>query len=130
MPNTISNPNVSDKFGPLRWVAVFIYFAGLLFIFATGNSPKILTLFNLVAGVLACLDCYVVAPRPVMSLLNPGSDVRTKFRPGPLMWAGFAVGLVSLIWISHVRISALLMMSVFCLLVLDRFMRTRPRPIS
>ena len=125
-----SKPNTRDRFGGLLWVALSVYFAGLLFVFVTENA-KIWILFSLAAGAIACVDYYVrkaTLPRSTVPLLDP-RDSRKRFQYSPLIWAGFALALLALICISHIRISALLLMTALCVLVLSRYQTTRPASV-
>jgi hypothetical protein len=71
---------------------------------------------------LICFDSFVLAPRPKLSLLNASNDAKTKFRPSLLTWVAFVPLVASLLYMSHIRLSALLMMSAFFLLGVDQFM--------
>ena len=112
-----------NTFSATRWLALFIFFAGLVFVFVTRNS-RFQLLFNIAACGLICFDSFVLAPRPKLSLLNASNDVKPKFRPSPLMWVAFLPLVVSLLYMPHIRASALLMMSGFFLLGLDQYMRS------
>jgi hypothetical protein len=118
-----------NKFSVVRWLALFVYFAGLVFVFATKNV-KMWNLCNIAATGLLCFDGFVITPRPTLSLFNTRSDVKPKSRPSPLMWVGFALLLVSCIYFSHIRTSALLAMSALLLLVLNRYTKTDSVPTN
>jgi hypothetical protein len=111
-----------STFSAARWLALFSFFAGLVFVFFTKNT-RFQLLFNIAACGLICFDSFVLAPRPKLSLLD-GSDVKQKFRPSLLMWVAFLPLAVSLFYMPHIRASALLMMSAFFLLGLDQYMRS------
>jgi hypothetical protein len=110
-----------NKFSGLRWLALFLYFVGLILVFVTKNV-KIQPLFNLVAGFLICFDSFVIAPRPTLSLFSASDDAKPRFRLSPLMSIGFVLLFVSVIYFSHIRTSALLAMLGLLLLVFDRNM--------
>jgi hypothetical protein len=114
-----------DKFTAVRWVAVLVYFVGLVFVFVTKNV-RMQLLFNIAASLLICFDTFVLAARPTLSLLGAGSDVKPRFRPSAKVWVGFALLLAGIICFSHIRMSAFLMMLGLCSLVLDRYRKTSP----
>jgi hypothetical protein len=108
-----------DKFSAVRSSAVFVYFAGLVFVLFTKNV-RVQLLFNLAAMLLLCFDYYVLTPRPTLSLSGIHDTDRPKFRLSPLMIVCFALIIASCVYISHIRVSAVLMMSGLFLSVLDR----------
>jgi uncharacterized membrane protein YfcA len=115
-----------DKFSLVRWLALAILFAGLLLVFFTDNL-RWSTFFNFVASLLICFDLYVLASPPKLSLLHPADDPKPKFRLSPLQWAVFALVLIGCsygIYGSHIRLSALLMMSALSLAAFDQYRRT------
>ena len=112
-----------NTFSAVRWLAFFVFLVGLVFVFVTKNV-RFQLLFNAVASGLICFDSFVLAPRPKLSLLNASNNVKPKFRPSLLMWVAFLPLVVSLLYMSHIRASALLMMSAFLLLGLDQYMRS------
>lgn len=118
-----------NKFSVVRWLALAVYFVGLLYVFFTGNDRS-LTLFNGMAIILVCLDSYVLTPRPKLSLLHPADDAKPKFRLSPTLWAAFALLVIGGIYgyRSHIRLSALLMMSGLCLAIMDQ--NRRPGSVS
>jgi hypothetical protein len=81
-------------------------------------------LFNIAASGLICFDTFVLVPQPKLSLLGDRDDVKPKFRLTPLMCVGFALLFAGCIYLSHVRIAAVLTMSALCLLLLDRYRKT------
>jgi hypothetical protein len=110
-----------SSFSAARWLALFVFFAGLVLVFVTKNV-RLQLLFNIAASGLICFDSFVLAPRPKLSLLNASNDAKTKFRPSLLTWVAFVPLVASLLYMSHIRLSALLMMSAFFLLGVDQFM--------
>jgi hypothetical protein len=116
---------MGDKFTAVRWVAVLVYFVGLMFVFVTKNVRMQLS-FNIAASLLICFDIFVLAPRPTLSLLGAGVSVKPRFRPGAKVWTGFALLLGGMMCLSHIRMSAFLTMLGLCLLVLDRYRKTSP----
>ena len=115
-----------DKLSAARWLALAILFAGWLIVLFAENL-RWLTLFNLVASLLICFDLYVLATPPKLSLLHPADDPKPKFRLSPLQWAVFALILIGCsygIYGSHIRLSALLMMSALSLAAFDQYRRT------
>jgi hypothetical protein len=112
-----------DKFNAVRWLALLVYFAGLVLLFITQNVRMSL-LFNIFASGLICFDSFVLTPQPRLSVLGSREDMKPKFRPSRLAWVGFALLLAGLISSFHIRLSALLMMSGLCSLVLDRYIKT------
>jgi len=112
-----------NNLSAVRWLASLVLFAGLVFVFVTKNV-RFQLLFNIAASGLICFDNFVLSPRSKLSLLNASNDVKPKFRPSPLMYVGFILLFVSLLFMSYIRTSALLMMSALLVLVLDQYTRT------
>jgi hypothetical protein len=59
--------NMRDRFSAVRWLALFVYFAGLVFMFVT-NNVRFLLLFNIAASGLICFDNVVLSRPPTLSL--------------------------------------------------------------
>jgi hypothetical protein len=116
---------MADKFRTVRSIAFSIYFAGLMFILVTKNV-KVQLLISIGAMLLVCFDYYVLTPQPVLSLSGVRDADRLKFRLSPLMFGCFALIIASCVYMSHIRLSAVLMMSGLLLLVLDRYTKASP----
>jgi hypothetical protein len=115
-----------DKFSLVRWLALAILFVGWLIV-SFAENLRWLILFNLVTSLLICFDLYVLTPQPKLSLLHPADDPKPKFRLSPLQWAVLALVLMGCsygIYGSHLRLSALLMMSALSLAAFDQYRRT------
>jgi hypothetical protein len=112
-----------DKFSAVSWLAIGVYFAGLVFVFFTENV-RIQILFNFAASSLVCLDSFMFRAQPKLSLLDAHDDVKPRFHLSPLMLLGFGFLVAGCITVSHTRISAVLMALGICFLALDRYAKT------
>lgn len=110
-------------------VGYFRLRCGLVFVFFTENV-RIQIVFNLAAGGLICLDYFVFASQPKLSLLDPHDNVKPRFRFSSLMVLGFGLLPAGCVTFSHIRISAALMALGLCLLALDRYTNTSHIPAS
>jgi len=116
---------MTHKFRTVQSIALFIYFAGLVFVLVTRNV-RVQLLITSGALLLFCFDYYVLTPHPVLSLSGARDGGSLKFRLSPLMFGCFALIIVSCVYMSHVRLSAVLMMSGMFLSVLDRYRKISP----
>jgi hypothetical protein len=123
MSDTVSTPNAPYNIGVLEWVGVLIYFGDLLYLFVTENM-KGFTWVVIVAGVVAIADSFVktrTSPQVTVSLLGSSATPKPKFIYGAFFWVGFALMLAAFIFLQHIRMVALLMMSGLCLLIFNRY---------
>ncbi len=116
-----------DNFGIAQWVALGTCLAGLAYLFVTQNL-KIWSVFNLAAGLLISLDYYLrkaTSPLQMPSLTAPPGVPRRKVQYHPLMWTGFGLMLISVIFVSRPHVFAVLAFSSLCVLLLNRYRSSR-----
>jgi hypothetical protein len=123
MFDTVEKPNLQDELGLAQWVGAGIFLAGLVAVFLTRNT-RASFLFFMVAVAVINIDYYVkkqTAARPTVSLFDAPHNPRTKVRYGVLFWIGLGLMLSAVIFTSHVRIYAALMVAGFCVLLFNRY---------
>ncbi len=116
-----------EKLSAAHWLGVVICFAGFASVLVT-KSVRVLLWFGLAVNLLICFDRSMWKRSPTLSLSGARDEMETRFRPSPLVWAGFALTLAGWICFSHIRTAAVLMMTGFSLMLLDRFTKTRSIP--
>ena len=126
MLDAVPKRNTQDEFSVLQWVTSFILFAGLLFVFVTENW-RTFFLLNVAGNLANLFYLYVVKAAPPLTLLGPHDRPQTKFRFSPLWCVGFGIMLAGLVTYSHIRMSALLLMSGLCMLAFNRYKNTTAR---
>jgi hypothetical protein len=127
MLDTVSKPKAQGKLGILQWMLFALCFAGLLFLFVTGNV-KALAPFLLAVSAVNLADIFVTkttSPQQPVSLLGPREDPKPKFTYGPFFWLGLAFTLGAFMFIGRIRIAALLMMSGMFLMMFNRYKNIR-----
>ena len=129
MSNSMDDDNSQKRFDPPQRLAAGVLLAGLAYLFFIGDL-KVWALFNLVAALILLVGYSLKRASfpvrmPSLTALPVAPESEMKFRLSPLAWIGFALLLVSMIFITRPRTFAVLTFVSLCVLIFNRYMEAR-----